>query len=240
MGALFNAIFYEPIFTLLVFIYERVAFGDLGIAIIILTVLIRVVLLPLFYKSAKHQTLVQKLQPDVEKIKREFKKDKEKQSKALLELYKEHKINPFSGILILIIQLPVFLAIFKIFRSSEVITAFDNATLFGILDLGEVSVFVALIAAGLQFLQSRMLLGSQQPSAKKGMPQIGKMMVYFAPALTFIILLSLPSALGLYWVVSTIFSVGQQAVINRKLSYISKKEEPQHNGRNNKKNRKTP
>ena len=74
IGNLFNSLFFEPILALLVFIYDHVAFNDLGLAIIALTVLIRLVLFPLFYRGAKDQTLIQKLQPRIEEIKNKHKK----------------------------------------------------------------------------------------------------------------------------------------------------------------------
>lgn len=218
---LFNTIFFEPIFGLLVFIYENVAFNNLGLSIIILTVIIRVVLLPFFYKGAKDQALVQRIQPHVEKIRKDHKDNKEKQVQALMALYKEHKLNPFSGLLILIIQLPIFIALFHIFRSSDlIIETFDNPLLFGLINLGEASVILAIAAAGLQYLQGKVALSKRVGKTKDPLAGFGAIMVYFAPILSFVILISLPSALALYWVVSTIFSLGQQIVINKRLAYI--------------------
>lgn len=224
IGELFNSVFFEPILALLVFIYENVAFEDLGLAIIALTVLIRAVLLPFFYKSSKDQTLIQRLQPHIEKIKHDHKNDREKQGKALMALYREHKLNPFSGFLILLIQLPVFIAIFKIFRSAELIAeTFDNSVFLSLIDLGERSLVLVVFAAALQYFQGKMTLSRKKPGpAKPKSPfaDIGRTMVYFAPILSFMILVNLPSALALYWGVSTLFSLGQQIIINKKLSYI--------------------
>ena len=93
MSELFNAVFYQPILAALVFIYNRLAFGDLGLAIVLLTVGVRIVLFPIFYKGAKDQTIVQRLQPEIKKIQKEHKDNKEKQVQAILALYREQLAN---------------------------------------------------------------------------------------------------------------------------------------------------
>ena len=94
MSYLFNTFLYYPLLNALILVYNYATFGDLGVAIIILTVLIRIVLFPLFYKSFEHQTIMQKLQPALQQIQHEHKEDKEKQALKMMELYKEHKVNP--------------------------------------------------------------------------------------------------------------------------------------------------
>src|SRR5687767_12153083 len=107
MRYLFHELLYQPLFNALVFLYENVTFGDIGIAIILLTIIIRLILYPLFRKSIRNQMLLQRIQPMVKRIQEEHKENREKQAKALLELYREHKVNPFSGILLLFVQLPI-------------------------------------------------------------------------------------------------------------------------------------
>ncbi|OYV73260.1 MAG: hypothetical protein B7Z74_04215 [Deltaproteobacteria bacterium 21-66-5] len=97
MSALFHTYLYTPIFAVLIFLYHNISFGDLGVAIIELTLLVRLILLPLFHKSAKDQTIMQRLQPHVRKIQVEHKDAKERQAKELMALYREHRVNPFSG-----------------------------------------------------------------------------------------------------------------------------------------------
>src|SRR6056297_1505967 len=115
---LFTVVFKEPIFNLLVFLYNYLSFGDLGIAIILLTIIIRLIFLPLSQKSIKSQKSLQELQPKIEKLKKEYGNDKEKLGKAMMDLYKEHKVNPFSSCLPLLVQLPFFIAIVEIFRAG--------------------------------------------------------------------------------------------------------------------------
>src|SRR3989344_4200053 len=102
MANLFNNFIYEPLLAVLVFIYQNIAFGDLGLSVILLTVFVRVVLFPVFWKSAKDQALMNRLQPHIKQIQLDHKDDREEQAKKLMALYKEHRLNPLSGFLLLL------------------------------------------------------------------------------------------------------------------------------------------
>ena len=99
----------------MIFLYENIPGHDLGIAIIALTVVIRIVLLPLFYKGAKDQAILQRLAPKIKEIQKDHKDDRAKQAQVMMELYREHKVNPLSQFLIIIIQLPVLIALYWVF-----------------------------------------------------------------------------------------------------------------------------
>jgi YidC/Oxa1 family membrane protein insertase len=222
MATLFNTYIYQPILWLLVFIYQNLSFHDLGIAIIILTVLIRVVLLPIFYKGAKDQTIIQKIQPHIKKVQLDHKDDKEKQAKELMALYKKHRVNPFSSILFLILQLPIFIALFGIFTKEVGASVFGSHYFLGFLDLDTKSLVLAAIAALLQYWQARIMLTSKKSDENKKGKDFGmanqKMMMYMGPILTIVVLWNLPAAIGLYWSISNLFSIGQQFYINKKIN----------------------
>lgn len=222
MAYLFNMYIYAPILSVLIFIYQYIAFHDLGVAIILLTILVRVVLFPIFFKSAKDQALMQRIQPHILEIQEKHKNDKEAQAKALMSLYQEHKLNPFSGFFLLLLQLPIVLALFQIFTKGLATGAFDSNSFLGLIDLGAKSIVIAIIAAALQYFQGKLALaparqkkGEQKENAAAA---VGKAMVIVGPGITLIILINLPAALGLYWVVTTAFSVVQQVYINRALN----------------------
>ncbi len=220
MVELFHIYLYEPILWVFVFIYKNLAFRDIGFSIFLLTVFVRVVLFPIFYKSAKDQSLMQRIQPKLKKIQEDHKDNKEEQAKQMMNLYKENKLNPFSGFLLLLIQLPVFIALFQIFTKELSTPTFDNQLFLGLINLGEKSIVIAIIAAGLQYLQSKLLLPPSQKDKKEDenqMARVGKTMTIVGPILTFFILMNLPSALGFYWSVSSIFSIVQQLYINKKI-----------------------
>lgn len=233
MGNAFQTYLYEPILTALVWIYEVVPLHDLGVAIVLLTFAVRTVLLPLFWKNAKDQSILQALQPKVKEIQERHQGDREAQGRALLALYRAHRVNPLSGILFLALQIPIFLALFRIFTNELGNGRFDSPTFLGVLNLNEGSIIVALLAAGLQYAQARLMPTGINKSNKTDKSnktnQSGgsekfdsaKMTRFFGlvvgPAITLIILTPLPSALGLYWIASTLFSIGQQVIINGKI-----------------------
>src|SRR3989344_7723784 len=108
MAHWFNLILVYPLLNLLVFAYHYIP--DIGVVIILITVLSRLVLLPSFHKSLKHQKLMQNLQPKINEIKEKYKGDKQAEMQAMMELYKQHDFNPLSSCLPLLIQLPILIA----------------------------------------------------------------------------------------------------------------------------------
>ncbi|MGC9610652.1 MAG: YidC/Oxa1 family membrane protein insertase [Minisyncoccia bacterium] len=220
MGALFDSYIYNPIFEVLKFIYyQNLSFHDLGLSIVILTVLIRLILLPVFYKGAKDQTIIQKIQPHIKKIQLDHKDDKEKQARELMALYKEHRINPFSSILFLLVQLPIFFALFRIFSKEITVAVFPTLSFFGLIQLNEKSLTLTIAAALLQYFQTKMTLAPKLNNGPRdSMAANQKMMMYIGPLITLIVLFNLPSAIGLYWTVSNLFSIIQQFFINKKIN----------------------
>ncbi len=216
MIAFFKLILYTPLLNSLIFLYNNVAFQDLGLAIILLTLIIRFILYPLFYKSFLNQTLMQKLQPKITQIQHEHKHDKEKQAQALMALYKEHKVNPFSSFLLLLIQLPILIALYHVFLNPP---AELSHMFLGLIDLSETSIIIVGLAAVAQYIQGKLSLPKTKPNEE--VPQatkIAQQMVYVGPAITLLILWRLPAAIGLYWLVSSLFSLLQQIYINRKIA----------------------
>lgn len=228
MSSLFHTFLYQPLFNALVFIYNYV--GDIGVAIIVLTVITRIVLYPLFYKSFKNQTIMNKLQPEIQKIQHDHKHDREKQAQALMALYRQHKVNPFSGFLLIFVQLPVLIALYRVFLSGfspeflgdlygfvSAPVEFNNLFL-GLIDLKTKSILMVGLAALAQYFQGYLTLAKRDPAgAESSAAKIGRQMVFIGPIITVLVLASLPSAIGLYWLAGTIFSIAQQVVINKRL-----------------------
>lgn len=229
MKNLYHIYLYQPILLVLTFIYEKIAFHSLGFSIALLTILIRLILFPLFYKGAKHQTIIQKIQPLVKKIQRDHKDDKEEQARALMALYKEHKINPFTSLLLIFFQLPILIALYRVFLKE--IGNFDNIIFLGFINLRNRSLVVAFIAAILQYYQVKLSLPKINSNDDKA-SQMGRAMIYIGPILTLAILSSFPSAIGIYWITSTLFSIGQQLVINKHVYGRDTKEDQKLNQSN--------
>ncbi len=226
----FYVILYQPLFNLLVVLYNYIPGHDFGAAIIFLTIIIRLALYPTSLKAVKSQKGLQALQPKIEELQRKYKDDKEKQAKEVLELYKNEKINPFSGLLLALIQLPILIALYQVFwnglkpESLSILYSFVvnpgqiNSVFLHFIDLAKPNFVLAIIAGLVQYWQTKMMTPVSAPKGKEpDMAQMmQKQMLYMFPVFTVIILISLPSALGLYWTVSGLFSIIQQYFILKK------------------------
>ncbi len=235
MIQLFNTILYEPLYNLLIWLYNVLPGNDIGLAIIALTIIIKIILLPLSQKSVKSQAEMQKLQPKLAEIKKKYKNDKQKLTEETMKLYKEQKVNPLSSCLPLLIQLPFLLAVYQVFRTglanngSDLLYSFVqnpgtvNSVSFGIIDLAVPSIYLAVLAAIAQFFQARMLPTAPKPKKvdanskdESMMANMNKSMKYFMPIITLIIGMQLPGGLALYWFITTLLTSLQQLVLFRK------------------------
>jgi len=219
MANLFNIYLYDPLLSALLFFYEIIPGHDLGVAIIVLTFAIRVILLPLFYKGAKDQAIMQRLAPKIKAIQQEHKEDRAKQAQALMDLYREHKVNPLSQFLIIIIQLPILIALYWVFLKGIPANSELNHYFLSFIDLSKRSFVIVILAALAQYFQGKLALPKKIKSDGELSPmeRMGRQMVFFGPVLTVAFLSYLPSAVGLYWLTTSVFSVIQQIVINKKL-----------------------
>ncbi len=223
----FILVFYQPIFNLLIFLYNIIPGSDLAVAIIILTIIIKILLLPLSKQSIKGQKSLQDLQPKVEEIKKKYSNDREKMGRAMMDLYKEHKVNPFSSCLPLLLQLPFLIAVFHVFRNG-----FNEETLKlvypfierpevvdSLIELSEPSWYLAILAGIAQFWQVKMMTATKPAVKTEGSKDesmatmMNKQMTYFMPFLTVFIGLTLPGGVALYILVVTILTGLQQKLV---------------------------
>lgn len=226
----FNVILYQPLFNALILIYAYLPGHDFGLSIIILTILIKFILYPLGVQAIRSQKAMAQLQPKLKEIQEKFKNDKEQQTRATMELYKTEKINPLSGCLPLLVQLPILLGLYRVFwrgfGASQMHFLYSfvpnpdpiNTTFLGLMDLSHASVILAVLTGIAQFIQSKMVTPKQK--AAKGSSDMGQMMqkqmLYLLPVFTVFILWKMPAAIGLYWLTTTLFTIVQQYIILRK------------------------
>ena len=232
MIELYNVFFYQPIFNLLIFLYNIIPGHDLGVAIIVLTIMVKLALYPLSSQAIRGQKELQELQPKLKKLKQEYKDDKEGLAKATMEFYKKEKVNPFSSCLPLLIQFPFLIAVYQVFRTGIVNggrldllyhfvsnPGFINTISFGILDLSKRSLILALLVGIAQFFQVKMLptkvpdKNIQGAKDENMMATMNKQMTYIMPAFMVIISIGLSSGLVLYWFVNTLLTIMQQFII---------------------------
>ena len=229
MANFFTQILFIPIYNLLMYLVAVLPGNGLALAIVIVTVILRLVLLPSSLKATKSTLEMQKLQPLMNEIRAKYKKDQKKQSAELMKLYKEHKVSPFGSCLPLIIQLVVLIIFYRVIMIGFDTGHFNllysfvprpgaiNLNFFGI-NVAKPDLWVLPIIAGaLQFVQTRMM--PQPPIAKDSkdpMALMNKQMIYFFPLITIFIARSLPAGLAIYWIITSSIMIFQQWYINSK------------------------
>lgn len=241
MSFLFHEFLYKPIFNLFIGLYNIIPGHDLGLVIVVLTIVIRVLVFPLMTSSIKAQKAMQELQPKLDAIKKEFPTDKQKQAQATMNLYKNNKINPLASCLPLLIQLPLLLALFWVLRdglASKDLSAnlypfvkspgTLNALSLGVINLATPNYILAVLAGIAQFFQTKMLSTKHSPKgAGTGAKDedmaaaMNKQMLYMMPVLTVIIGFRLAAGLVLYWLFSTLLMILQQYLVFRKKTPIA-------------------
>ena len=240
IGQFFNTILIEPLVNALFFVYGIIPGHDFGLAIIIFTILIRLILWPLASKQLHSQKKMQSLQGDISKIKIKAAGDKQKEQAMLMELYKEKEVNPFSACLPALLQFPILIAMFVVFQKSTgsindiqtilygpvknlpYIQSLINgsvqfdASLFGLINMAKPSYLLAILAGITQFLQVKMITPRKQKTdTKDPQAQMTSFMNYTFPALTVFIAWTLPAALPLYWISTNMVAIFQQWLIMR-------------------------
>jgi YidC/Oxa1 family membrane protein insertase len=226
MSSLFSEIIYRPILNLTVFIYNTVGLGDLGLSIIIITVAIRLLFSPLSLKAARSQKQLAELSPEVEKIKAKHPGDTNAQSQAIMALYKERNISPLAGCLPLLVQFPILIGLYRVFLNIYKPESLTNlysfishpvsisATLLGVINIGQPNHIFAVLAGVAQFFQAKLSTVTQGQTGQAA--ALNKQMLYMFPVIIIVISWNLPAGLALYWIITTVFSVGEQLYLKRR------------------------
>ena len=224
MKFLWDTFIYEPIYNSLIFIAQHVTAKDVGIAVVVLTVIIRLILSPLSKKSIRSQYKMRMLEPKIAEIKSRG-LSKEQEAKETFELYKQEKINPFSGCLYVLLQLPILFALYYVFIRgilqpthlySFLTTEGLNNIFLGFFDITKPFLPLAILAGLTQGVQA--FLAPQPKTAQTDernfQAQLTKSLSvqtrYVLPIIIVFIASSLASAVSLYWTVANLFSIGQE------------------------------
>lgn len=234
----FTLVFVRPLYNLLVWLLDVVPFHDLGLAIITTTLLVRLLLLYFTYKSLSAQKTLQDVQPKIAEIREKYKDDKEELARQLMATYKENNVNPLASCLPLLVQLPIFIALFRLLRTgfetinTEMLYPFVanpgvvQQSFLGLIDLSSPSIYLAIPTAIAQYLQVKQTM--RKPVAKEvaGAPgtmdetittSMNRTMLWFLPGFTLIVgATSLPGGVMLYWFTTTIFTVALYALFLHK------------------------
>jgi YidC/Oxa1 family membrane protein insertase len=215
-------------------------FHDLGLAIILLTIIIRTLLLLPSHKALKSQRKLQEIQPHLTHLREKYKDNQEMLAKETMAIWKEHKVNPFGSCLPLLIQFPILIALFYVIQTGlnpdnsyllyEPLKGFSianiNVMFMGFLDLTKVNAFaLPLFVGAMQFLQMKLAMAkSEKNKAKDNKPKknetemMNNMMLYVMPVMIAVFTASVPAGVGLYWSVSTMYGIVQQLGVNKQVS----------------------
>lgn len=185
--------------------FADLLFDNYGLSIIIVTIILRFLILPLMITQIKSQKAMQQLQPEIQKIKEKFKDNAQKINEETMKLFQKHNVNPLSGCLPLLIQMPILIAFYHaIMRNAHIA---ESSFLW--LQLGSADPFFILpiLAAITTYLQTKMMGAGASMSPQAAQQQ--KIMMYFMPAMILFFSLQFASALALYWVIGNIFTIIQ-------------------------------
>jgi YidC/Oxa1 family membrane protein insertase len=229
---LWVGILYRPIYNTLIFLASVIPGHDIGLAIILLTIIVRTILLVPSQKSMKSQKKMQEIQPRLEKIKEKYKGDKQKIAMETMAVWKEAKVNPMGSCLPILLQFPFLIALFYVVKGGlnpdnayllySQYSNFQlhdiNVNFLGILDLTKINLYVLpLVIGGLQFIQMKLSMAKKGPKKeeKKEMAMATSTMTYIMPVMIAVFTASVPAGVGIYWGTSTIYGIIQQLFVNK-------------------------
>lgn len=236
---MFHTIFYEPVYNLLVLVLTYVPLHDIGTAIVLVTVIVKALLLPINLSATRTQYLMKRVEGEMNELKEKHKENPQEASKKMMELYKREQINPFAGIFALILQIPILFALYIVF--SKGLFADPNSlysfihfpetlhTLaFGLFDVKEKNIVIAVLAGVASYFLARRQTESMIPQNKGGeetfqdqfMRSMRIQLLYVLPVIITISASFLPSALGLYWFVSSVIGYAQDVYVKNKLAHL--------------------
>jgi len=225
----FQGLIYQPLFNTLICVYNLLP--NLGLSVIILTGLIKLLTLPLNIKAYKIQQAMTGIQSEIKDVQKKYKDNPGEQAKAVSEIFKREKISPLGPIIPILIQLPILIALYQLFwrglwSQESYLYSFISRpetinSLFFSIDLSKPSAVLAILAGLAQLVQTLMLpnvMGKIKDGGdikEKMSVALQKQMMFFFPVLTVFILLKLPSALGLYWLATSVFTILQQYILDK-------------------------
>ncbi len=236
-SSIWHGVFFDPIYNGLIFILNHVPGGDVGVAIIILTVVIKLLLLPLSVRATKTQHAMRELEPKLAEIKEKHKDDREKLARETMGAYKEAGVNPFASILLILIQLPVIIALYlSVYRGGGVALPAINVDLLysfvptpetatmmflGFMDIAARSFPLAFLAGVTQFYHTRLSLPPLAPKEKDAKPSfkddfqrsMQMQMRYVMPIIIFFVAYTISAAIALYFLVSNLMAIAQEYFI---------------------------
>jgi len=241
ISLLFHAAIYNPLYNGLVFLVGIIPSRDMGLAVIALTIIVRIILFPLSRRAVDAQLAMKKVAPEIEEIKKKYKKNSPEQSAAIFALYKARGIHPFASFGLVLIQFPILIALYWVFYKSG-FPHVDTTILYpfvhvpstismeflGIVNMAARSIPLALLAAVTQFLYTRLSMGPRE-KVPEGTPieaslsgdmakSFDLQARYMLPVMIGIIGYTIAAAAPLYWATSNTFMILQELAAGRRFT----------------------
>jgi len=233
---LFHTVVYDPIYNALVYFVDVVPTHDMGIAVVIVTIVVRFILFPLSRKAIKAQMDMKRVAPEIEELKKKYKDKPEEQGRAIFALYRERGVSPFAGLLLLLVQLPVLLGLYFVFANGGLpvintailypfVPAPDNVNMefLGLIDMAGKSIVLAVLAGISQFVYTRLSMGPRgsvvaaEASFSAEMARTFDLQARFIlPVMVAGIAYFIAAAAPLYWLTSNLFMIGQELLSGRR------------------------
>jgi YidC/Oxa1 family membrane protein insertase len=236
---MFHILFYKPIYNLIVLVLGVVPLHDIGMTIIIVTLLVKLVLLPLNLSALRSQYIMKRLEKEMSELKEKHKDNPQEAGKSMMELYKREKVNPFASILTMVVQIPVFFALYFVFAKglfSDPNSLYSfvhfpillHTQAFGLFDVTKKNIVVAVLAGLSSYMlakrQTTSMVSAKKPEDETMQDQLMKSMrvqlLYVLPVIIAFSGSVLPAALSLYWLTSNIVSYLQDVYIKNKLKHL--------------------
>lgn len=232
---MWNTLIYNPLYNTFVYILGHLPNASVAGAIIIFTIIIKILLYPLYKKSINSQVGMKRIDPELKELQRKYKHDRTELGKQTMDLYKKNNINPFSSIGLILIQIPILIGLYMVFsrglqNHAGHLYSFVhfpeqiNSLMFGFIDSTKPFLILGILAGLTQAVQARLSFPEQAPASKAGetvsfAEEFAKSMrvqvLYVLPAFIILLSLKLPSAITLYWVVANLFGIAQEWYVKR-------------------------
>lgn len=238
-SSIWHTIFFDPIYNGLVFFIDVVPGGDVGLAIIFITIVVKLVLLPLSLKAARTQMVMKELDPKLREIKEKYKDQREEQARAMMEAYKEAGLNPFASIVLLFLQIPIVIALYlAVSRGGGVPLPDINIDLLytfiptpevvdmmfmGFIDLAERSLPLAALAGITQYIHAQWSIPKPEPRDPNAAPDMKAdfarnmqlQMRYMMPVIIFVVAYTISAAIAIYFTISNLMALLQEYVVRK-------------------------
>jgi YidC/Oxa1 family membrane protein insertase len=233
---MFNTLFYNPLYNALVYLIDIIPGGDVGLATIVLTCIVKFILFPLSKQATKTQLLMKKYEPEMKKIQEQYKNNREELARKTLDFYKTNGINPFASFFLVLIQLPIILALAFVFYrgglpviNTDILYSFVgvptlvNTSFLGYFDITKTSLILSILTGIAQFIQIRLSVPAlekkdntkEQTFGEDFARSMNMQMRYVMPVFMFIVCLNVSGAVALYWITGSIFMIFQELYLRR-------------------------